>query len=274
MSKTPHQYYQEVIGKGFDEDGSCGVQCVDGFLHFCRTQLGKTFDGAVCYGQPHEHYACRIWYNFESLGLNQYFDKVPAEAMMDGDWAIWEYNSPQCPWSHIAMFRCDDGNGKGIFLGQNQEGRKEYTQASIKYAGLLGGLRPKIYHKEEHNIGYKAHLDGIGWTDWKFDGQMAGTTGESRRLEAIRIDYDKDIYAKAHIEGIGWQDYGKIDINTIIGTTGESRRLECLCLKGNFKYRVHIEGTGWTCWTNADGIATLGSVGQSLRIEAIEIVEL
>ena len=103
---------------------------------------------------------------------------------------------------------------------------------------------------------------------------MSGTTGQSKRIEAIQIDYKGDVYAKAHIQDIGWKDFGKITKDTIIGTTGESKRLECLCLKGNFKYRVHIQDNGWTCWTNADGIATLGSVGQGLRIEAIEISEI
>ena len=81
----------------------------------------------------------------------------------------------------------------------------------------------------------------------------------------------KEVYAKAHIEDKGWVDYGKITKDTVIGTTGESKRLECLCLKGDFKYRVHIQDNGWTCWTNADGVCKLGSVGQKLRIEAIEI---
>lgn len=121
---------------------------------------------------------------------------------------------------------------------------------------------------------YRAHLADIGWQDWKFNGQTAGTTGESRRLEAIQIIAPFDIEAMAHIEDYGWVDYGKIDKQTIIGTTNESKRLECLKLKGNFKYRVHIQETGWTAWTNADGICTLGTVGQSLRIEAIEMVML
>lgn len=119
---------------------------------------------------------------------------------------------------------------------------------------------------------YQAHCESIGWQEWKCDGEMAGTTGEKRRLEAIRIDYP-EVEAKTHIQDDGWIDYGKITKDTIIGTTGEKKRLECLCLKGSFEYRVHIEGSGWTCWTDADGIATLGSVGQGLRIEAIEIKE-
>ena len=142
-------------------------------------------------------------------------------------------------------------------------------------------LRSKMeYIAEESNkiitsgLKYEAHIEGIGWQGWKTNGETAGTTGESRRLEAIKIDAPFDVEAMAHLEDIGWVDYGKITKDSIIGTIGESRRLECLKLKGNFKYRVHIENSGWSTWTNADGICTLGSVGQSLRIEAIEMVEL
>jgi hypothetical protein len=282
MAKTPHQYYLEVIGKGFVEDGAFGVQCVDGFIHWCRTQIGLRFTGGICYGGNPSGYAYRIWYNFDDLGLGKYFDKVPANKMVDGDWAIWNWNSkPNCPYSHIAMFRKDNGNGTGIFLGQNQEGISYYTQKSISYNGLLGALRPKIYHEvippkppTPPRIQYRSHLAGTGWQSWKRDGNLSGTVGQSRRLEAIQIDYWGEVYAKAHIEGLGWKDFGKITKETVIGTEGKSLRLECLCLKGNFKYRVHLANYGWTCWTNADGICTLGSVGQALQIEAIEIIEI
>ena len=142
MSKTPHQYYEEVIGKGFDEDGVYGCQCVDGFKHFCRTQLGLDL-GSICYPTG---YATSIWDNFEELGLNKYFDKVAPNVMVDGDWTIWGMNSRSCPYSHVAMFRKDNGE-TGIFLGQNQNGHPEFTQVNIYYDGIRGGLRPKIYHE-------------------------------------------------------------------------------------------------------------------------------
>lgn len=141
---TPHEYYLQVIGKAFDEDGSYGAQCVDGFKHFCRTQLGLHL-GSICHPTG---YATSIWDNFDELGLGQYFDKVPANAMVDGDWAIWQMNSRSCPYSHVAMFRLDNGNGTGIFLGQNQMGHPEYTQVNIFYDGLRGAFRPKIYHPQ------------------------------------------------------------------------------------------------------------------------------
>ena len=127
MSRTPHEYYLQVIGKRFDEDGVYGCQCVDGFKHFCRTQLGLKL-GSIC--NP-TGYATSIWDNFEELGLNKYFDKVRADSMVDGDWAIWGMNSRSCPYSHIAMFRKDAGNNLGIFLGQNQSGHPEFTQQRI-----------------------------------------------------------------------------------------------------------------------------------------------
>ena len=118
---------------------------------FCKQVLGLNYyHKSICYGGNPSGYAYRIWYNFDSLGLGKYFDKVPANQMVDGDWAVWKYGrgNNSCPYSHIAMFRKDNGNGTGVFLGQNQSvngGR--FSQVNISYSGLLGGLRPKIYHQ-------------------------------------------------------------------------------------------------------------------------------
>lgn len=144
---TPHEYYLQVIYKRFDEDGVYGCQCVDGFKHFCRTQLGFNISHkSIC--NP-TGYATSIWDNFYTLGLDKYFDKVAPNKMVDGDWAVWGMNSKSCKFSHIAMFRLDNKNGTGIFLGQNQLNHPEFTQVNIYYDGLRGGLRPKIYHQAQ-----------------------------------------------------------------------------------------------------------------------------
>ena len=144
---SPHEYYLQVINKRFDEDGVYGCQCVDGFKHFCRTQLGFNISHkSIC--NP-TGYATSIWDNFDKLGLGKYFDKVAPNQMVDGDWAIWKMSAKSCPKSHIAMFRLDNKNGTGIFLGQNQLGHPEFTQVNIYYDGLRGGLRPKIYHQSK-----------------------------------------------------------------------------------------------------------------------------
>jgi len=119
---------------------------------------------------------------------------------------------------------------------------------------------------------YQGHVQDKGWLPYVASGGTAGVTGQSKRLEALRIVPDGlTIEAKAHIQGKGWVDYGKITKDTIIGTVGQSDRLECLLLKGNIEYRVHVQDSGWTAWTKADGVATQGTVGQALRIEAIQI---
>lgn len=191
--------------------------------------------------------------------LDEFFDGVPMNRMEQGDVVIWDYG-------HIAIY--DHWDEQGVWYFSQNPG-----PCQLKVISNNGGYAFRKKGVAKHNIGYRSHLQDYGWQDWVFDGDTSGTTGESRRLEALQIDYDKQIYAKAHIQNYGWIDYGEITKDTVIGTTGESKRLECLCLKGDFEYRVHIEGSGWSCWTNADGISTLGSVGQSLRIEAIEIKE-
>ena len=154
---TPHEFYLSVINKGFNTDGY-GYQCVSGFKVFCRQLLGLNYYGkSICYGGNPSGYAYRIWYNFDSLGLGKYFDKVPANQMVDGDWAIWRFGrgNNSCPYSHIAMFRKDNGNGTGVFLGQNQSvNGARFSQVNISYAGLLGGLRPKIYHQATGHKNY------------------------------------------------------------------------------------------------------------------------
>lgn len=150
------------------------------------------------------------------------------------------------------------------------------AMANAIVKGLTGvDLNAAVSNKIK--IAYAGHIQDIGWTSAVVDGAICGTTGQSKRLEAIQIDTrhsNLDMYAKAHIADIGWRDYGKIDNNTVIGTVGQAEALECLCLNctnANVVYRVHQANNGWSSWTKADGISTLGSVGQSLQLEAIEI---
>ena len=191
--------------------------------------------------------------------LLQYFDEVPINRMLQGDVCIWGGKS-----NHIAIF--DHYDGKCWYFSQNPNPCKVMT---IEMSGLRA-FRKKIPHK----ISYQAHVQNIGWQKSVYDGEIAGTTGKSLRLEAIKIDFNKPVYAKAHIANVGWVDYGKINKNTVIGTTGKGNGIEALQLKGDFKYRVHIQDFGWSNWTKADGIVTLGSVGLSKHLEAIEIVAL
>ena len=41
---------------------------------------------------------------------------------------------------------------------------------------------------DHYSIRYSAHVQDIGWQDWVADGQTAGTTGQARRVEAVKIE--------------------------------------------------------------------------------------
>ena len=110
---------------------------------------------------------------------------------------------------------------------------------------------------------------------------MSGTIGQSKRLEAIKIDlskppYDGGIRYKTHIQSIGWQGW-KYD-GAMSGTSGQSKRLEAICIEltgemaehYDVYYRVHAQSYGWLAW--AKNGQNAGTSGGAKRLEAIQIV--
>ena len=251
---TYQEFKNKYNGKYTDFDGYYGYQCWD---------LGQRYMTEVLNLPASILSGCGNVKNMlvkpKIDVLLAYFDEIPVNRMLQGDICIWGGKS-----NHIAIFDHYDGNC--WYFSQNPNPCRVMV---INMSGLRA-FRKKTPHK----IGYQAHVQNIGWQKAVYDGEMAGTTGKSLRLEAIKIDFNKPVYAKAHIANIGWVDYGKINKNTVIGTTGKGYGIEALQLKGDFKYRVHIQDFGWSNWTKADGIVTLGSVGLSKHLEAIEIIAL
>lgn len=137
--------------------------------------------------------------------------------------------------------------------------------------------KPDEEPKKEPSICYTTHIQDIGWQNQVKDGEMAGTEGQAKRLEAIKITL-KDLSGvkikyQTHIQDIGWQDW-KYD-GTLAGTEGQSKRLEAIRIeleesdKYSIMYRVHIQDIGWQDW-RYDG-EKAGTEGQLKRLEAIQI---
>lgn len=133
----------------------------------------------------------------------------------------------------------------------------------------------------ENLIRYQTHVQTYGWQDWKYDGVMSGTTGQSKRLESIKIQlvdpkYEGSIQYKTHVQTYGWQDW--VEEGDASGTTGEAKRLEAIQIKltgemadkYDIYYRVHAQTFGWLGW--AKNGAKAGTAGYSKRLEGIEIV--
>ena len=137
--------------------------------------------------------------------------------------------------------------------------------------------KPDEKPEKEPSISYTTHIQDIGWQNQVKNGEMAGTEGQAKRLEAIKITL-KDLSGvkikyQTHIQDIGWQDW-KYD-GTLAGTEGQSKRLEAIRIeleendKYSVMYRVHIQDIGWQDW-RYDG-EKAGTEGQSKRLEAIQI---
>lgn len=137
---------------------------------------------------------------------------------------------------------------------------------------------------EEHfyypRIMYETHVQSYGWQQRKYEDQIAGTTGEKKRLEAIKISvpeapYEGGIMYRVHVEGIGWQGWKQN--GELAGTTGEGRRIEAIEIKltgemaAHYEvyYSVHLSKIGWCNY--AVGEETAGTVNLSKKVEALKI---
>ena len=85
-------------------------------------------------------------------------------------------------------------------------------------------------------ITYEVHAQDKGWMPAAADGALAGTTGEAKRLEAVRVSL-----------------------------TGDAAK------EGGYSvwYRVHSQDYGWLGWAH-DG-AEAGTSGLAKRAEAIDV---
>ena len=130
------------------------------------------------------------------------------------------------------------------------------------------------------SVDYSTHVQNVGWQDYVSNDEMAGTTGQSLRLEGIKIklsdlEYDGGIEYKTHVQNVGWQDY--VSNDELAGTTGQSLRLEAIQIKltgdiSNYYdiyYQVHVQNIGWMDYVSNNEMA--GTTGQSLRLEGIRI---
>lgn len=119
-------------------------------------------------------------------------------------------------------------------------------------------------------VRYCVHQQNYGWLPWVNEGECAGFTGRSKRIESIKIESaEAEFQYMVHQQTYGdskWFNEGEE-----AGVTGQSKRLEGVAIKCNvpIRYKVHVQGTGWTDWvTNGQ---YCGTKGESKRIEAIKI---
>ena len=132
----------------------------------------------------------------------------------------------------------------------------------------------------EPSVVYSTNVQDDGWLNPVSDGEISGTTGKGKRIEAIKISlkdlpYSGGISYKTLIQNIGWLN--NVTNGAISGTSGEGKRVEAIQINltgdmANYYdiyYRVHIGSYGWLGW--AKNGMNAGSEGLGKPVEAIEI---
>ena len=148
-----------------------------------------------------------------------------------------------------------------------------YASADGQAAGTQSGSGNSL-------IEYCTHVQTYGWQKYVRDGQMSGTSGESKRLEGIRIrltgqKYSGGVRYRTHVQTYGWQDY--VQDGAMSGTEGQSKRLEAIQIsltgemadRYDIYYCVHCQTFGWMGW--AKNGAPAGTAGYAKRLEGIRI---
>jgi hypothetical protein len=127
-------------------------------------------------------------------------------------------------------------------------------------------------------ISYRASVQNNGWMPAVQNGNQAGTTGQSLRLEGLQVWSPRsgvNVCTTAYVQNVGWQP--EVCNGTLAGTVGQSLRMEAIKIRlaskpagtNGVRYNTYLQGIGWQGWMQ-DGVMA-GTTGQSRRIEAIEI---
>lgn len=142
------------------------------------------------------------------------------------------------------------------------------------------GKTANAFQEKGMEIQYQSHVQDIGWQNWVKNGELSGTTGQAKAIEAMHISLVNataggNIEYRAHVQDIGWQGWVKNGAQT--GTTGRALPMEAVNIrltgalseKYDIYYRTHCRDFGWLGW--AKNGESAGSEGYAKNIEAIEI---
>lgn len=117
----------------------------------------------------------------------------------------------------------------------NEKVAADQAPAPVEKAVDTAAVESKPAAQETPKLEYQAHVAGPGWLKPVTSDQLAGTTGQSRRMEGVKIKIDGlsedqlSLTYRAHVAGPGW--LGWVKDGALAGTTGQSRRMEGLQIR-------------------------------------------
>jgi surface antigen len=193
----------------------------------------------------------------------------------------WQQGTIDGNTASCRILYCDHNNERGTYTVHvyAYNGAGLSTVAPIETTIDTSGKTDDIPDKSV-TCTYQTQIQDIGWQGLKRAGEISGTFGEAKRLEAIKINLasqgcDVGVAYSTHIENIGWQD--PVVNGEMSGTEGRALRLEAIKInltgadadQFDIYYRVHAENFGWLDWAKNGQEA--GTAGFGYRLEAIEI---
>lgn len=190
-------------------------------------------------------------------------------------WSGWACNGAQCGSAGYS-YRLE-----GIRIKLVKKGSAAPGSTANPFYQKAGASSAPAAKMTGAAVGYNTHVQTYGWQPYVYDGDMAGTQGESKRLEGIHIElidkpYPGDIVYRTHIQTYGWEPYW-MGNGEMSGTSGEAKRLEGIQIfltdemaeHYDVYYCVHAQTYGWLDWAKNGEMA--GTSGLAKRLEGIRI---
>ena len=162
-----------------------------------------------------------------------------------------------------------------------------YTPKDLTLSSHAYGKSAGSFSKDPSVLYYAKIAGNREWTEVASDGEMAGTTGQSKIMESFMIEVtDPDsgemldpsilgVEYSGHVQNVGWESY--VSNGEICGRPGKNLRIEAIRMRltgeladqYDIYYCMHCQNYGWLAWAKNDTPA--GTAGMSLRVEAIRI---
>lgn len=272
------------------------IEKAQSFIGTKEDNNGNVIFNAEYYGRNigHSAWCCTfVWYIFEQCKASNLFcdGKKVAYCPTVGDWAI--ANNLTVPktegkYGDIVLFDWDkNGNSDhiGFILKKNADGSYQTIEGNTSISNQANGgmvmertryistinyiIRPK-YDTDNKSLTCTAHIQSIGWTQPKKEGETCGTIGQGKRLEAFAINSDSANFTyQVHMQTYG--DRPECKNGEVAGSIGLGKRIESIKINCDkpIMYRVHQQTYGWSKWVTNN--VWCGKKGESKRIEAIEV---
>ncbi len=125
---------------------------------------------------------------------------------------------------------------------------------------------------------FKSHLKNTGWTETDVNRGVTGTTGQSKPMEAIRLD--GSVEYSSYSFDTGWQP--TVIQGMISGTTGLNKPIQAVKINPtgttnqlyDIYYRTHISNVGWMGWTkNGQPAGVTGDVNKNIEAVEVQLVD-